>query len=119
MADIPELVQAPMGRKPVSPSHPGEPPRHAKAGRRDTYEPALAQRMLEGKEYRPRRTGKPMNRRAFYNEMYGADGNVRPHYEPYARWLEGQTVEQLLQKQPKKVLKKLQINIRVMVWNKF
>jgi uncharacterized circularly permuted ATP-grasp superfamily protein len=88
-----------MGRKPVSPFHPGEPPRQAKADRRDAYEQALVQRLLEGKEYRPRRTGKPMNRRAFYNEMYGTDGAVLPHYQPYARWLDEQTVEHLLQKQ--------------------
>ena len=40
-----------------------------------------------------------MNKRAFYNEMYEEDGRVRPHYEPYARWLEGTPVEHLLQKQ--------------------
>jgi len=40
-----------------------------------------------------------MNKRAFYNEMYGPDGAVRPHYEPYASWLDGKTVEYLLQKQ--------------------
>jgi len=40
-----------------------------------------------------------MNRRAFYNEMYEADGGVRPHYGRYAEWLNGTAVEYLLQKQ--------------------
>jgi uncharacterized circularly permuted ATP-grasp superfamily protein len=40
-----------------------------------------------------------VKKRAFYNEMYGEDGSVRPHYEPYSRWLEGTAVEHLLQKQ--------------------
>ena len=40
-----------------------------------------------------------MNRRAFYNEMYWEDGSVRPHYGPYAQWLETTPVEHLLQKQ--------------------
>jgi len=40
-----------------------------------------------------------MNRRAFYNEMYEADGGVRPHYGPYAEWLNGTAIEYLLQKQ--------------------
>ncbi len=40
-----------------------------------------------------------MNRRAFYNEMYWEDGSVRPHYGPYAQWLETTAVEHLLQKQ--------------------
>jgi len=38
-------------------------------------------------------------RPAFYNEMYGEDGRVRAHYEPYSRWLEATPVEHLLQKQ--------------------
>ncbi len=40
-----------------------------------------------------------MNGRAFYNEMYEADGGARPHYGPYAEWLNGTAVEYLLQKQ--------------------
>ena len=40
-----------------------------------------------------------MNSRAFYNEMYEADGGVRPHYGPYAEWLRGTAIEYLLQKQ--------------------
>jgi len=40
-----------------------------------------------------------MNSRAFYNEMYEADGGVRPHYGPYAEWLSGTAIEYLLQKQ--------------------
>ena len=43
--------------------------------------------------------GGNVNRRAFYNEMYGEDGQVRPHYDPYAQWLDGKEVEYLLQKQ--------------------
>jgi len=40
-----------------------------------------------------------MKGRAFYNEMYDADGGVRPHYGAYAEWLNGTAVEYLLQKQ--------------------
>jgi uncharacterized circularly permuted ATP-grasp superfamily protein len=40
-----------------------------------------------------------VKRPAFYNEMYGEDGRVRPHYETYSHWLEATPVEQLLQKQ--------------------
>ena len=40
-----------------------------------------------------------MNSRAFYNEMYEADGGVRPHYGPYAEWLRGTAIEYLRQKQ--------------------
>jgi uncharacterized circularly permuted ATP-grasp superfamily protein len=35
----------------------------------------------------------------FYNEMYGADGAVRPHYRAYAQWLEDKPLDYLLQKQ--------------------
>jgi uncharacterized circularly permuted ATP-grasp superfamily protein len=40
-----------------------------------------------------------VKKREFYNEMYHQDGGVRPHYEPYSRWLNGTAVEHLLQKQ--------------------
>jgi len=40
-----------------------------------------------------------MSKQAFYNEMYELDGRVRPHYEPYASWLEGKSADNLLQKQ--------------------
>ncbi len=40
-----------------------------------------------------------MSKPAFYNEMYEANGSVRPHYGPYAEWLEDKRVEFLLQKQ--------------------
>jgi uncharacterized circularly permuted ATP-grasp superfamily protein len=88
-----------MARKAASPSSPEVPPRHANAARTGAFKPALAQRLLDGKEYRPRKAGKPMSKREFYNEMYEADGAVRQHYEPYALWLEGRTTEYLLQKQ--------------------
>jgi len=40
-----------------------------------------------------------MSTRAFYNEMYEADGGVRPQYEPYSQWLGEKSVEYLSQKQ--------------------
>ena len=75
------------------------PLRHAKPAAHEAVEPALVQRLLEGTDYRSRNAGKAMKKLAFYNEMYGEDGRARPHYEPYARWLEGTAVEHLLQKQ--------------------
>ena len=47
----------------------------------------------------PAAQARSVKRPAFYNEMYEEDGRVRPHYEPYSRWLEGTAVEHLLQKQ--------------------
>jgi len=35
----------------------------------------------------------------FYNEMYGDDGSVRPHYAACDQWLKDKSVEYLLQKQ--------------------
>ena len=69
---------------------------HAKPAAREA---ALVQPLLEGTDYRSRGADKAMKKRAFYNEMYEEDGRVRPHYEPYARWLESTPVEHLLQKQ--------------------
>ena len=88
-----------MGRKAVSPSRPDAPSQLARDAGRKHYAPAVAQRLLEARDYRPRRAGKPMNRRAFYNEMYETDGRVRPHYEAYARWLDDTPADYLLQKQ--------------------
>jgi len=59
----------------------------------------VAQRLLEEGDNHARKTGKPVKKRAFYNEMYREDGGVRHHYEPYSRWLDGTAVEHLLQKQ--------------------
>jgi uncharacterized circularly permuted ATP-grasp superfamily protein len=40
-----------------------------------------------------------MKQLAFYDEMYDEEGRARPHYGPYARWLEGTALDVLLQKQ--------------------
>ncbi|HET9403071.1 MAG TPA: hypothetical protein VFO57_00635, partial [Burkholderiales bacterium] len=74
-------------------------PLHNEPLARNTAEPALVQRLHDGTDNRTPGAGKAMKKPAFYNEMYEEDGRVRPHYEPYARWLEGTTVEHLLQKQ--------------------
>ena len=37
--------------------------------------------------------------RQSYDEMYDADGNVRPHYQEFARWLAAMPPEQLAQRQ--------------------
>ena len=88
-----------MAQEPESPTIPEMPPRPGQATAPAAYDRVLVQRLLEGKEYGPRRAGTPVNRRKFYSEMHGEDGRVRPHYGPYARWLETTTVEHLLQKQ--------------------
>ena len=88
-----------MARKPASASNPAVPSRDARPNAREAAEPALVQRLLDGTDHRPRNAGKAMKKLAFYNEMYEEGGRVRPHYEPYARWLEATTVEHLLQKQ--------------------
>lgn len=36
--------------------------------------------------------------RAFFNEMYEADGNCRPHYQEFARWLANTPLELLEQR---------------------
>jgi uncharacterized circularly permuted ATP-grasp superfamily protein len=40
-----------------------------------------------------------VDRPQIYNEMYGEDGSIRPHYNWYADWLAGRPIEYLLQKQ--------------------
>jgi len=88
-----------MAQKHTPVSHPGKFPHLAEATGQNAYDRALAQRLLQEQDHRALRAGRPMKKRAFYNEMYQDDGGVRPHYEPYSRWLEGTAVEHLLQKQ--------------------
>ena len=40
-----------------------------------------------------------VNKPRFYNEMYDADGAVRPHYQSYSAWLKDKPLEFILQKQ--------------------
>jgi uncharacterized circularly permuted ATP-grasp superfamily protein len=88
-----------MARRPAKSTGPGASPRPALAAAQESFDQHMAQRLLAGKPDHAGRAGTTMNRRAFYNEMYGADGSVRPQYEPYAQWLDGKSVDYLSQKQ--------------------